>query len=147
MYIFGGILELTKELNELLCCQFTNDNCEFQLMNSGFVPEDEEWNEHGSNGRAQEDMSPGMKSPSKYARNNNFGSPSKTNKSPSKTTTKGRHGGKSPSKKDNQAASKQESGLVSPTSISMQNSFIIKNADESFDAYYAQMRKRKMGGG
>lgn len=27
----------------------------------------------------------------------------------------------------------------------MQNTFIIKNADESFDAYYAQMRKRKLG--
>jgi hypothetical protein len=26
--------------------------------------------------------------------------------------------------------------LSSPTSVSMQNSFIIKNADESFDQYY-----------
>jgi hypothetical protein len=25
----------------------------------------------------------------------------------------------------------------------MQNSFIIKNADDSFDAYYVQMKKRK----
>lgn len=41
---------------------------------------------------------------------------------------------------------KKESSLSSPTSISMQNSFIIKNADDSFDAYYAQMRKRKLGG-
>ena len=49
----------------------------------------------------------------------------------------------SPSKK--KEAEKQESGLVSPTSIQMQNTFIIKNADESFDAYYAQMRKRKLG--
>jgi len=31
----------------------------------------------------------------------------------------------------------------------MQNSFIIKNADETFDVYYQQMRKRKFaqGGG
>lgn len=49
----------------------------------------------------------------------------------------------SPSKK--KESEKQESGLVSPTSIQMQNTFIIKNADESFDAYYAQMRKRKLG--
>lgn len=28
----------------------------------------------------------------------------------------------------------------------MQNSFIIKNADESFDAYHQQMRKRKLAG-
>jgi hypothetical protein len=29
----------------------------------------------------------------------------------------------------------------------MQNSFIIKNADESFDAYWGQMRRRKIGQG
>ena len=27
--------------------------------------------------------------------------------------------------------------LASPTSLSMKNSFIIQNADESFDAYYS----------
>jgi hypothetical protein len=37
----------------------------------------------------------------------------------------------------------KESGLASPTSINMKNSFIIKNADESFDAYYHIMKKRK----
>ena len=39
----------------------------------------------------------------------------------------------------------QEDGsieLKSPTSISMKNSYIIKNADPSFDAYYNSMRKR-----
>ena len=38
---------------------------------------------------------------------------------------------------------KKDSGLASPTSISMQNSFIIQNADESFDAYFHTMKKRK----
>jgi hypothetical protein len=33
--------------------------------------------------------------------------------------------------------------LTTPTSISMLNSFIIKNADQSFDHYYASMKKRK----
>jgi hypothetical protein len=33
--------------------------------------------------------------------------------------------------------------LESPTSISMKNSFIIKNADASFDHYYNSMKKRK----
>lgn len=33
--------------------------------------------------------------------------------------------------------------LESPTSISMKNSFIIKNADPSFDSYYNSMKKRK----
>ena len=112
-------------------------------MGAGFQPEDEEWNEHGSNPRAQEDLSPGLRSPTKGHRDGNkFAS---THKSPSKNATMKRTG-KSPSKTDKHAVDKHESGLVSPTSISMQNSFIIKNADESFDAYYAQMRKRKMGG-
>jgi hypothetical protein len=34
--------------------------------------------------------------------------------------------------------------LESPTSISMKNSFIIKNADPSFESYYKQMTKRKV---
>lgn len=66
-------------------------------------------------------------------------SPSKIpSKSPSKLTAKARRAGKSPAKKETTAEGKneKESGLASPTSISMQNSFIIKNADESFDAYY-----------
>jgi hypothetical protein len=36
---------------------------------------------------------------------------------------------------------KQE--LLTPTSISMKNAFIIKNADASFDHYYHMMKKRK----
>ena len=81
-------------------------------------------------------------------------SPTKTGKfsSPTKTgaklnlTAKARKAGKSP-KKGAEGKDEKESGLASPTSISMQNSFIIKNADESFDAYYTQMRKRKQGMG
>ena len=46
-------------------------------------------------------------------------------------------GGKSPSKKgDGDNKDNKESGLASPTSVTMQTSFIIKNADESFDAYH-----------
>lgn len=33
--------------------------------------------------------------------------------------------------------------LLTPTSISMKNAFIIKNADQSFDSYFTMMRKRK----
>ena len=39
---------------------------------------------------------------------------------------------------------KKESGLATPTSISMQNTFIITNADESFDNYFHMMKKRKL---
>jgi hypothetical protein len=75
---------------------------------------------------------------------NSYGSPSKTGNKLN-LTAKARRAGKSP-KKGVEAKEEKESGLASPTSISMQNSFIIKNADESFDAYYTQMRKRKLGG-
>ena len=46
--------------------------------------------------------------------------------------------GRSPTKKGDHGDSKEnkESGLASPTSVTMQTSFIIKNADESFDAYH-----------
>lgn len=43
----------------------------------------------------------------------------------------------SPTKKE------EEKGLSSPTSVTMMNSFIVKNADESFDTYYHQMKRRK----
>jgi len=84
-------------------------------------------------------------SPSKLG--GTFGSPSKTGKGMS-LTAKARRAGKSPKKGDVIEGSKEkkkESGLASPTSISMQNTFIIMNADDSFDQYYAQMRKRKAG--
>lgn len=42
---------------------------------------------------------------------------------------------------------KKESGLATPTSISMQNTFIITNADDSFDNYFHMMKKRKYGQG
>ena len=46
--------------------------------------------------------------------------------------------GRSPTKKgqDGDHKENKESGLASPTSVTMQTSFIIKNADESFDAYH-----------
>jgi hypothetical protein len=90
-----------------------------------------------------------MGSPTKLG---SFGSPTKLgSKSPLKTKT-AKKVGKSPKKKlviegvPGEDSEKKESGLASPTSISMQNSFIIKNADESFEAYFQQMRRRKLGG-
>ena len=93
----------------------------------------------------------GGNSPTKIGNGGTFASPSKkTNASPTKLTAKARRAGKSPKKSGDGAVEskdKKESGLASPTSISMQNSFIIKNADESFDAYWGQMRRRKIGQG
>ena len=50
------------------------------------------------------------------------------------------HGEKSSGKN---GSKEEQKGLSSPTSVSMYNSFIIKNADESFDSYYHSMKKRK----
>lgn len=62
-------------------------------------------------------------------------------------TAKARRAGKNANEGEQEGSKekKKESGLASPTSISMQNTFIIMNADESFDQYYAHMRKRKAG--
>lgn len=145
MYIFGGILELTKELNEMLIYDFKTGS--FSTIGAENALDDL----HGtSNVRRAEDgnESPGLKlkkqgtmaaqSPTKVG---NFGSPSKIgSKSPSKTMKATAKKGKSPKKKTDASGEddkeKKESGLASPTSISMQNSFIIKNADESFEAYF-----------
>jgi len=133
MYIFGGIFELTKELNEMLVFDFaTND---LQIVGGGDLQQ--ELNLMQSQVKSKEDESPALKKGLTKLGN----SPTKTgSKSPSKLTTKAKLAGKSPHKRghhnhgDN--SEKKESGLASPTSISMQNTFIIKNADESFDHYY-----------
>lgn len=49
-------------------------------------------------------------------------------------------------KKGEKKDTEEEKSLTSPTSISMASSFIIKNADASFDTYYHQMKRRKQGG-
>jgi len=75
----------------------------------------------------------------------NNGSPLKrrvtmnTGMSPSKSPNKKRAIAHSPNrtaKDDLNATEKTHDGLQSPTSVTMQNSFIIKNADESFDVYF-----------
>mmetsp|Transcript_1266 Transcript_1266/g.2291 ORF Transcript_1266/g.2291 Transcript_1266/m.2291 type:complete len:474 (-) Transcript_1266:82-1503(-) len=146
MYIFGGILELTKELNEMLIFDF--NTMQFSVI--GGTSSNEDLFGQPSHAKTREDDSPGLKKGNTATKQNTYGSPSKTGKSPSKLTAKARRAGKSPTKKvtkEEENKAKKESGLASPTSVSMQNSFIIKNADESFDAYYTQMRKRKLGGG
>lgn len=150
MYVFGGILELTKELNEMLIFDFKTGK--FSCVGTIDALDDLQ---AASNMRRVEDgsESPGLKglnkqktmagsqSPTKLG-GTYGGSPSKLNsKSPTKKTIK--KAGKSPKKRAEAAGAgatedseKKESGLASPTSISMQNSFIIKNADESFEAYF-----------
>jgi hypothetical protein len=153
MYIFGGILELTKELNEMLIHDFKtgiftaigSDNHHEDTTGASQIRRNEEQESPGLKVRKQQTMA--ATSPTKGG---SYGSPTKLgSKSPSKTLKQTKKVGKSPKKKESvgteEDKEKKESGLASPTSISMQNSFIIKNADESFEAYFQQMRRRKLG--
>ena len=66
---------------------------------------------------------------------------SPTLRSPTKTKRLG-----SPGKETRTGEARRE-GLGTPTSVTMMNTFIIKNADHSFDQYHASMKKRKQFGG
>lgn len=48
-------------------------------------------------------------------------------------------------KKDNEKNPLEDSMLSSPTSLSMKNSFLIKNSGKGFDNYYNSIKRRKMG--
>lgn len=48
-------------------------------------------------------------------------------------------------KKDQDKNPLEDSMLTSPTSLSMKNSFLIKNSGKGFDNYYSSIKRRKMG--
>jgi hypothetical protein len=116
MYVFGGILELTKELNECICYDFAT--CKFELVCGGEMASEEmqltgNLREGGESPSAITKQGT-LQSPGKLGRRGTI-SPSKLGKSPLKLRKK------SPSKKggDTAAGEKKDSGLISPTSISM----------------------------
>lgn len=142
MYIFGGIYELTKELNDCVV---------FDLRSERFL--------EGEEPPEFLDGSPTKQAPadnltdSSPTRTNRGGSPGRRKtigfgytggSSPGKSPSKSRRLG-SPMKKTKTVVgdAEKQDGPGTPTSISMQNRFIIKNADASFDSYFIQMRKRK----
>jgi hypothetical protein len=137
MYIFGGILELTHELNDLIVFDF-----ETKKFSSN--SETHEEGEHLAN------MDNGGHSPTQ-GKEKTLTSPMKrktishahSNISPSRSPQKKRQVSPSTIKKDETTGGKND-GLSSPTSVSMQNSFIIKNADESFEINHKLLPKNKM---
>jgi hypothetical protein len=145
MYVFGGILEVTKELNDLLVYDFKTQK--MSIMDKNGDPYEIPNFAKGVDDSTVKGQSVDGNSP--IARGKTFGaSPNrKANASPTKRGTMGAGSpntsalAKSPTKKPSMlghsnTTATEEKGLSSPTSISMQNSFIIKNADESFDLYY-----------
>lgn len=145
MYIFGGIFELMKESNDMVI--FNLRTRKFTLTEHGaHEPNSPDKSKYAADQQSTHDMSPTKldRSPNKRRTTALYnvysptkgGSPLKKRQlSPSKTMTEGDV--KEDKKRDN---------LSSPTSISMKDSFIIKNADTSFDAYYKSMQKRKHAG-
>lgn len=139
MFIFGGILELTKELNDMAV---------FDFGRMAFVQ-----------GQEQADLmnSPDRRAPIQQDSYANESSPTRTNKgaSPGRRKTMGasptlrsplkRRLG-SPDKVKREGGESKRDGLGTPTSVTMMNTFIIKNADQSFDQYHQQMKKRKQFG-
>jgi len=145
MYIFGGIVELTKELNDLIVFDFS----------TGKFSGSDESNQghHGSQSPLRTDVveeetnSPSPvrrativktdgKSPihlggTAKLRSSNF------SKSPSKSLKAGLTVN---TNKHDETIVKGE--LLTPTSVSMKNSFIVKNSDDSFIAYGKAMDKR-----
>lgn len=125
MYIFGGILELTHELNDLVTFDFetkkfsSNSETAHDEAN-GLSATAGNANEHSPTATKKDSMSP-MK------RKAMVGS-----QSPARSPMKKRNASPQRTKKDENEGGNRD-GLSSPTSVSMQNSFIIKNADESFE--------------
>jgi len=121
MYIFGGIVELTKELNDLIVFDFESKS----FYSNSDVEED-----LNATQNAQDMSSPDVKNQSLQRRktmaaNSLARSPTK---SMSSTMPK-----KMKSTQKDASEPEAEPRLTSPTSVSMRNTFIIKNADDSFD--------------
>ena len=149
MVIFGGIFEITKELNDLHLFDFKKQRW-VTLFEEANSPKRElsPYQQH-------EDSSPGgSMSPAK--KSHNGVSPLGRKASPpkqSRVKVSSQKIKKALNLNTSTAAQSRNTKtniaallggqLTTPTSISMMNSFIIKNADTSFDHYYSSMKKRK----
>jgi len=126
MFIFGGIFELTHELNDLCCYDF--DTKKFCRIGEEAQDQfDESANMESPDANRKTEQTPGLRRGKTFAPTgtmsrspNKRGSPTRLNMSMKKDMgeTDGGH---------------KEAELSSPTSVSMKNTFIIKNADESFE--------------
>lgn len=132
MYIFGGILELTKELNDLVVFDF--DTRKFSSCS------DQEEDLNATNGGA--DMASPEPKGSTLQRKKTTMQHSLT-RSPTKKmdSTLPKNMGSTHKKDATEAEAKPR--LTSPTSVSMKNTFIIKNADDSFDVNSKLLPKNK----
>ena len=140
--IHGGIFEITKELD---------DTYLFNTQTKKFIysGETEHKSPVASPSRSREMYGKGGASPVRARSPNKRDTLRVGQSSPSRkvglSPVKGplKHSHKKKKKLAAKKEAKEDDALNSPTSVSMKNSFIIKNADPSFDSYYYQMKKRK----
>jgi len=143
MYIFGGILELTKELNDFIVYDF---------ITKKFMSSDEaNLNCFGTNSptRMHEELEDtSMVSPMKRAGTikvdtspNRLGGSIKLRSTLNKSSAAKALGKLSVTIGANETTV-VKGELLTPTSVSMKNSFIVKNSDDSFVSYGKAMDKR-----
>lgn len=135
MWIFGGIYELTQELNDLVAFDFAT--LKFS-SNSETVQPDAD-NNQADQADKTENASPLKRKQTTVQGGTMSRSPIKTSNSMAKQSMKKHREGES---KDEDGEGKK-GGISSPTFIKMQSSFIIKNADESFEVNAKQLQKQK----
>ena len=146
MIIYGGIYEVTKELNDMHIFDFKKEE---------WVTLYQELNSPQKSPPSNTGLSPGSvglkKSITKVGTTTFDQSPRKVDKMANNTNmrnTATAGTGKRPKIKLTPiGANKVDDRVIkleSPTSITMKNSFLIKNADPSFEKCYAQIRKRAL---
>lgn len=122
MYVFGGIFELTHELNDLSCFDF--ETCQFRRIGED---DTEQAKDDIGEPSHKPEATPGLSKKKTFAASSTMNrSPTKKMGSPSRQTMKKQELNETDS-------GNREGQLSSPTSVSMKNTFIIKNADESFE--------------
>ena len=132
MYIFGGILELTKELNDMIVFDFTQGSFVQVEELPEFIMEGSPVRRQGT---MQGDAYGGDPSPTSTMKANSPGRRRTMGAGNSPARTKSMK--IEPKAEATQAkAHKNRDGLGTPTSVTMMNTFIIKNADHSFDQYH-----------
>jgi len=132
MWIFGGILELTKELNDMIVFDFK----QMKFVQGEQQPEYMDGSPERRQGTVQQDTYGDTSSPTRTQKGN---SPTrrKMGASPTlKSPLKSRRLGSPDKQTREEGGAKPRDGLGSPTSVTMMNTFIIKNADQSFDLYH-----------
>jgi hypothetical protein len=159
LVLFGGIFELTKELGD--CYAYDIKSATWYTL---FEEIDSPVHRHSPNhtfGMGKFGRQDSIKSPSPFHKSKNDPNFSmnlkktktKQKKNPnhsifevdSSMIRKQRQMKMLKKKRENEKNPLEDSMLTSPTSLSMKNSFLIKNSNKGFDNYFATQKRRKMG--